>query len=87
MTIGGSLSAAAGPIGRTAEAGVMPMAAIYTYSRSQGLFAGVSLEGTVIVERTKANAKFYKKPVTPQELLSGKIPPPKSAKALYKELK
>ena len=45
VTLGGNLSAAIGPIGRSAEAGVAPQAAIYTYSRSQGIFAGISLEG------------------------------------------
>src|SRR6266849_6793737 len=44
VTLGGDISVAAGPIGRNAEIGVTPVAAIYTYSRSQGLFAGVSLE-------------------------------------------
>src|ERR1051326_3464728 len=48
VTIGGDVSAAAGPVGRSAEAAVTPTAAIYTYSRSKGLFAGVSLEGAVI---------------------------------------
>src|SRR6185436_12688298 len=51
VTLGGALGVAAGPIGRTAEAGVGLQAAVYTYSRSQGLFAGVSLEGTVIGTR------------------------------------
>src|SRR4029453_12214467 len=38
VSIGGTLSVAAGPVGRTAGANVMPVAAVYTYSRSQGLF-------------------------------------------------
>src|SRR5579862_4191704 len=59
VKIGGDLSAAAGPVGRDVAAGVMPVAAVYTYSRSQGLFAGVSLEGTVIAERSGANVKYY----------------------------
>src|SRR6266852_8881555 len=44
VALGGDLSVAAGPIGRTVEAGLLPVAAVYTYSRSQGLFAGISLE-------------------------------------------
>jgi len=47
LEFGGALSVAAGPVGRTVEVGVLPVAAVYTYSRSQGLFAGASLEGTV----------------------------------------
>ncbi len=46
VQFGGDISAAAGPIGRTAEADITPVAAVYAYSRSQGLFAGVSFEGT-----------------------------------------
>ena len=56
VTLGGNLSAAIGPIGRSAEAGVAPQAAIYTYSRNQGIFAGVSLEGTVIATRYEATS-------------------------------
>ena len=74
-TIGGNLSAAAGPVGRSAEAGVGLQAATYSYSRSQGLFAGVSLEGTGISTRDDANAAYYGKPVTAGEILSGKVPP------------
>jgi lipid-binding SYLF domain-containing protein len=48
VTIGVDLSAAAGPVGRTAAGAVMPTAAVYTYSRSKGLFVGVSLEGAVV---------------------------------------
>lgn len=86
VSLGADITVAAGPVGRAAEASVLPMAAVYSYSRSQGLFAGVSLEGTVIFERVQANTEFYKKNVTAEELLSGKIPPPKSADNLYKEL-
>src|SRR4029453_11640457 len=57
ITLGGDISVAAGPIGRHAEAAITPVAAIYTYSRTQGLFAGVSLEGTVVGTRNDANAE------------------------------
>src|SRR5574337_1481622 len=55
VSLGADLSVAAGPVGRTAGASIMPVAAVYTYSRSQGAFAGVSLEGMVIAERSEAN--------------------------------
>ena len=86
VTLGGDISVAAGPIGRTAEAGIAPIAAVYTYSRSQGLFAGVSLEGTVIGTRNDANAEYYGRRVTPEEILSGKVPPPSGATRLVQVL-
>ena len=86
VTLGGDISVAAGPIGRTAEAGITPIAAIYTYSRSQGLFAGVSLQGTVIGTRNDANAEYYGRRVTPEEILFGKVPPPPGATRLVQVL-
>ncbi|KAF9314928.1 hypothetical protein BG003_003658 [Podila horticola] len=90
ITLGGNLSVAAGPIGRTAEAGasatVGSIAAIYSYSKSKGLFAGVSIEGSIIVERKDANEAFYRHPVTASELLTGAIPPPPQADILYRAL-
>ncbi|GAB4190061.1 MAG: lipid-binding SYLF domain-containing protein [Simkaniaceae bacterium] len=87
LTLGGNVSVAAGPVGRTAEAGIgVPFAAVYSYSRSQGLFVGVSLEGAVLVEREGVNRDFYGRYVSARELLSGQVLPPKSARALYKEL-
>ena len=61
-------------------------AAIYTYSRSQGLFAGVSLEGTVIATRDEANAEYYGKPVEARDILAGKVQPPAGAKKLLQVL-
>jgi lipid-binding SYLF domain-containing protein len=86
ITLGGDISVAAGPIGRHAEAAITPVAAIYTYSRSQGLFAGVSLEGTVIGTRNDANAEYYGRSVTPEEILSGKVAPPLGAMRLLQVL-
>jgi len=86
VALGGSLSVAAGPIGRSVEAGVMPVAAVYTYSQSQGLFAGIALEGTVIGVRNDANAAYYGRTVTPEDILSGKIRPPAGADRLRKVL-
>lgn len=82
VTLGGNLSAAIGPIGRSAEASVLPQAAIYTYSRSQGIFAGVSLEGTVIATRYEANEEYYGKPVFPIDILAGNVKPPASSQKL-----
>lgn len=78
---------AAGPIGRNAEASgtasVKSVAAVYSYSKTRGLFAGVSLEGSVILERFDANAKMYGRKVSVRELLNGTIPPPPQADPLY----
>lgn len=87
ITLGGNLSIAAGPVGRTAEAAaVLPPAAIYTYSVSRGVFGGVSLKGAAFVERASANSQFYGFQATPAQLLFGEVPPPQSAQPLYDEL-
>jgi lipid-binding SYLF domain-containing protein len=86
LQLGGNISVAAGPIGRTAEAAVTPVAAVYAYSRSQGLFGGISLEGTVIATRDDANAQYYGRPVTPWEILHGKVKAPAGARNLQRAL-
>ncbi|KAJ3013487.1 hypothetical protein HKX48_005733 [Thoreauomyces humboldtii] len=88
VTLGGNLSVAAGPLGRNAEAAgtVGNFAAIFSYSKTRGLFAGVSIEGSVIVERKDTNATFYHRKVGAKEILSGSIPPPPAAEDLYRAL-
>ena len=88
VTLGGNLSVSAGPLGRTAEAGAAlgKLAPVYSYSKSKGLFAGVSIEGSMIIERTDANEKFYRRRVTARELLSGDVERPAEAAPLYQEL-
>ncbi|KAG0256371.1 hypothetical protein BG011_004601 [Mortierella polycephala] len=90
MAVKSFATVAAGPIGRTAEAGASAstksVAAIYSYSKSKGLFAGVSIEGSVIVERKDANETFYRQKVTAAELLSGAITPPPQVDILYRAL-
>ncbi|KAI8913498.1 hypothetical protein EDD86DRAFT_200669 [Gorgonomyces haynaldii] len=88
VTLGGNLSVAAGPYGRSGEvaAELTKMASIFTYSNSQGLFAGVSLEGSVILERSDANEKFYKEKVAAKEILSGFVARPAAADVLYAAL-
>ncbi len=77
VKLGGDLSVAAGPVGRFVAADVMPVAAVYTYSRSQGLFAGIALDGAVIAARNGANRDYYGRAVTPKEILSGQVKAPK----------
>jgi SH3 domain-containing YSC84-like protein 1 len=88
FTIGGDASVMAGPVGRTAEARTDPMmsAEILAWSRSRGVFGGVSLEGATLRPDNDDNAKIYHQPVTQREILHGKVEPPASATALYAEL-
>jgi len=79
VTLGADASVAAGPIGRAAEADVTPRAAIYTYSKSKGLFIGASLEGAVIGTRKGANEHYYGRPVNADEILRGRVRPPAGA--------
>lgn len=83
LTLGGNVSLAAGPVGRNAEAAgaasLKSVAGIFSYSKTKGLFAGVSLEGSAIIERKDANAKLYGRPVSARELLSGGERPPPQA--------
>jgi lipid-binding SYLF domain-containing protein len=48
-----------------------------------GLFAGISLEGTALIERKDANREFYGSPVPARDILSGRVPPPEVASRLY----
>ena len=59
---------------------------VYSYSKSKGAFAGITLEGTVIITRAKANEELYGKSATPADILSGKISRPAIAEPLYRML-
>ncbi|HEY2615484.1 MAG TPA: lipid-binding SYLF domain-containing protein [Chthoniobacterales bacterium] len=87
MTVGADASAAAGPVGRDLQAGLTPTAAIYTYSRSKGLFAGASLEGAVIATQKTANARYYGRPVRANDILRGRVSPPPGARVLRAALR
>lgn len=63
-----------------------PLACRYSYSKTRGLFGGVSLEGSVIVERQDANALAYNSPVTARMLLGGTVDPPQWARPLINVL-
>lgn len=85
VTLGGNLTVALGPMGRNLEADVSlrNAASFFTYSKSRGLFAGISLEGSCIGERKSANRKLYGGEVRARDLLVGAYPPPAEATALY----
>jgi lipid-binding SYLF domain-containing protein len=90
LTLGADAAAAAGPVGRAATAAtdVTLGAEVYSYSRSQGLFAGVSLEGTYLFVRDGANGRFYgKQGILGSEVLSPSAPlAPAPAPALIAEV-
>lgn len=85
------MSIALGPLGRNGEAlGSLntsgKVAAMYSYSKTRGLFGGVSIEGSVILERQDANSLAYRSDVSVKQLLSGSIEPPEWAQPLVKTL-
>jgi SH3 domain-containing YSC84-like protein 1 len=86
FTLGADASAAAGPVGREAAAAVTPTAAIYTYSRAKGLFAGASLEGTVIATQKTANDRYYGRSISARDILSGSVSAPPRAAVLERAL-
>jgi lipid-binding SYLF domain-containing protein len=84
VKLGADASAAAGPKGRTAGAStdIVMRAEMLTYSRSRGLFAGVSLEGSTLREDGGANETEYKRKLTAREIVTGSLPVPEAGKAL-----
>src|SRR5881394_1024599 len=89
VKLGGDASAAAGPKGRNATAAtdVVMRAEILSYSRSRGLFAGVSLEGSSLRPDNGANEKLYGRKLTAKEILrEGKVGTPAAAHDLDAEL-
>lgn len=70
FTLGGDISVTAGPVGRnsTASTDINLEAEVYSYSRSKGLFAGISIAGSAIDVDAKANESFYGKPVDAESL-------------------
>jgi hypothetical protein len=62
------------------------VAGIFSYSKTKGLFAGVSLEGSGMIERRDANEKLYGRRWTAREILSGQVQPPPAAEPLMRVL-
>ena len=90
LQLGADIGVAVGPVGRALEADFAAspgaFAPIYTYSLSKGIYAGISLDGKVIVTRNRVNEKFYGREVTGQQILNGEIPSPPAARPLYDAL-
>ncbi|KAJ5164961.1 uncharacterized protein N7500_006791 [Penicillium coprophilum] len=90
LTLGGNISMAVGPVGRSAEAGgvvgTKGATGVFAYSKTRGLYGGLTVEGGVLAERADANKKLYGRKVRAHELLSGSIPPPPEAGVLIEVL-
>lgn len=90
FTLGADAAVAAGPAGRQASAATdaQLQAEIYSYSRSRGLFAGVSLEGSVLSVDARANETYYRQPgiVPPNIFTTGQVATPESAAVLQELL-
>jgi len=91
FTIGGEATAAAGLVGRDAgaETDVMMKAEMLSYSRSRGLFAGISLEGATLRPDEGTNKELYGREATNREILTGDFKTPVAAgkfeRALHRE--
>ena len=80
--IGGDAAASAGPVGRNAAAAtnLTLKSELLTYSRSQGLFAGIDLNGTVVNQNTEDTRTFYGHDVPFQTILKGDVATPPAAR-------
>jgi hypothetical protein len=89
ITLGGDASIAAGPVGRqaTASTDLQMQSEIYSYARSRGFFAGVSLQGGVLSMDRKANGAYYQGETSAAKILTDNtIPAPISGKRFLETL-
>lgn len=89
FTLGGDLSAAAGPVGRaaTAETDAQMNAKILTYSRSRGVFVGAELKGAVLKQDREGNRHLYGRKVEARQLLiEASLPTPPPARGFIEQL-
>lgn len=89
FTLGGDISISAGPVGRSSSAATdyKMEAEVYSYSRSKGLFAGISLSGSSIAVDEKANENFYGEPENAQAIFSSSANTSASVSELKSTLK
>ncbi len=88
FTVGGDAAAMAGPVGRQAEAqtDAMMHAEILSWSRSRGVFAGISLSGSTLRPDKDDNDILYGAPSSQREILTGKVKRPAEASGLYSSI-
>jgi lipid-binding SYLF domain-containing protein len=90
VTLGAEASVAAGPVGRDARAATdaQMKAEILSYSRAQGLFAGINLSGGIVRADEDDNKDLYGPGVTPRDVvMTGTVPPPPVTQAFMAQLK
>jgi len=82
FTLGGDATVAAGPVGRsaTAQTDAFMTAEILSWSRSRGLFAGVSLQGATLRQDLDVNRRLYGKRLENRQIIEGELPSPEPAK-------
>jgi len=90
-TLGGELSAVAGPVG---VGGILDtevhkrQSPLFTYIKSRGFYAGLQLDGTIVIERTDENERFYGERIGVKDILTGKaLHPPYEVKRLMETLR
>jgi lipid-binding SYLF domain-containing protein len=88
FTVGAEASATAGPVGRgaTADTDILMTAEIISWSRSRGIFGGVSLDGTVVTGDSSENKKLYGTSLSTREIIEGNPAPPPAAQTLLSVL-
>jgi len=88
FNLGGSVSGSAGPTGATPVTGTSTVPDVWTYVRTrEGLFGGVSLQGTKLEIDESRNAEFYEKPgITTKQIFTSSLPAPDAAADLRKIL-
>jgi lipid-binding SYLF domain-containing protein len=86
--IGGDASAAAGPVGRNAQAStdISLHAELLTYSRSKGLFAGIDLDGTTVSQNTDDTTLLYGGPHTFEQILKGNVLPTEDSRPFLRTI-
>jgi lipid-binding SYLF domain-containing protein len=85
VRLGAELAVAVGPVGdgRKIDA---TRAMSWSYTKSKGFFAGVQLDGTVIIERNDENERFYGQKWKAEDIISGRVARPQAAQGLYQTL-
>jgi lipid-binding SYLF domain-containing protein len=88
FTLGGDASVAAGPVGRTttAQTDAYMTAEILSWSRSRGVFAGISLQGATLRQDLDVNRRLYGKTVENREIIEGDFSPPAPARRFIEAL-
>lgn len=85
VKLGGEVSVAAGPSGDGRQLEVS-RAASWSYTKSKGFYAGVQIDGNIIIERSDENARFYGQKVKAAQILAGQVQKPAAAQGLYQVL-